>query len=92
MAAHYVTPGLTTARQPVREMGGRAAELLHRRVGGPQGPVGQHVLPTQVVIRQSCGCPDFPARSQERTDRPLGQGSVHPAPGLQRSSLHPTST
>ena len=58
MAAHYVRPGLTTARQPVREMGGRAAELLHRRVGGPQGPVGQHVLPTEVVIRQSCGCSD----------------------------------
>ncbi|HEY5787382.1 MAG TPA: LacI family DNA-binding transcriptional regulator [Microlunatus sp.] len=57
-AARYVTPGLTTARQPVREMGGRAAELLHRRVGGPEGPVGQHVLPTEVVIRQSCGCLD----------------------------------
>ena len=57
-AARYVTPGLTTARQPVREMGGRAAELLHRRVGGPHGPVGQHVLPTEVVIRQSCGCSD----------------------------------
>jgi len=59
-AARYVTPGLTTARQPVREMGGRAAELLHRRVGGPRGPVGQHVLPTEVVIRQSCGCLDRP--------------------------------
>ncbi len=57
-AARYVTPGLTTARQPVREMGGRAAELLHRRVRGPQGPVGQHVLATEAVIRQSCGCPD----------------------------------
>lgn len=57
-AARYVTPGLTTARQPVREMGGRAAELLHRRVGGQQDPGGQHVLPTEVVIRQSCGCSD----------------------------------
>ena len=57
-AARYVTPGLTTARQPVREMGGRAAELLHRRVGGPPKPVGQHMLPTEVVIRQSCGCRD----------------------------------
>jgi LacI family transcriptional regulator len=55
-AARYVTPGLTTARQPVREMGMRAAELLHRRVGGLQGPVGHQVLPTEVVIRQSCGC------------------------------------
>lgn len=57
-AARYVTPGLTTARQPVREMAGRAAELLHRRVGGRQDPGGQHLLPTEVVIRQSCGCPD----------------------------------
>jgi LacI family transcriptional regulator len=57
-AARYVTPGLTTARQPVREMGGRAAELLHRRVRGPAEPGGQHVLATEAVIRQSCGCPD----------------------------------
>ena len=56
-AARYVSPGLTTARQPVREMGGRAAELLHRRVGGQQDAGGQHVLATEVVIRQSCGCP-----------------------------------
>lgn len=56
-AARYVTPGLTTARQPVREMGGRAAELLHRRVRGLREPVGQHVLATEAVIRQSCGCP-----------------------------------
>ena len=57
-AARYLRPGLTTARQPLREMGGRAAELLHRRVGGSAGPVGQHVLATEAVIRQSCGCPD----------------------------------
>jgi LacI family transcriptional regulator len=57
-AARYVTPGLTTARQPVREMGGRAADLLHRRVSGLREPVGRHVLATEAVIRQSCGCPD----------------------------------
>ncbi|HEU5486464.1 MAG TPA: LacI family DNA-binding transcriptional regulator [Microlunatus sp.] len=57
-AARFVTPGLTTARQPVREMGGHAAELLHGRVRGLSGPAVQHVLPTEVVIRQSCGCPD----------------------------------
>jgi LacI family transcriptional regulator len=55
-AARYVAPGLTTVRQPVREMGALAAEVLHRRVAGtPPGP--PQILPTTVVLRASCGCP-----------------------------------
>ncbi|WP_460628076.1 LacI family DNA-binding transcriptional regulator [Intrasporangium mesophilum] len=56
MTARYVRPGLTTVRQPVRELGVLAADRLHQRVvGGAPHPAPQ-VLPTQLVIRASCGC------------------------------------
>ncbi|WP_374970982.1 LacI family DNA-binding transcriptional regulator [Terrabacter sp. BE26] len=56
MAARYVRPGLTTVRQPVRELGALAAERLHQRVSGGQPQLEPQVLPTELVIRGSCGC------------------------------------
>ena len=57
MAARYVTPGLTTVAQPVRELGREVAVrmrgLLEDRHSAPE----RHVLPTRLVLRQSCGCP-----------------------------------
>ncbi|SDP51630.1 transcriptional regulator, LacI family [Pedococcus dokdonensis] len=61
MTARYVEPALTTVRQPVRELGALAAERLHRRVTGIAVEDGPQVIPTQLVIRSSCGCrPDAP--------------------------------
>ncbi len=57
MTARYVRPGLTTVRQPVREVGALAADRLHHLVSGAPASDGRHVLPTEVVIRSSCGCP-----------------------------------
>ena len=50
--------GLTTVRQPMRELGATAARLLEGRIGG--APVGPRTstLPTELVTRTSCGCPD----------------------------------
>jgi LacI family transcriptional regulator len=48
-------PKLTTVRQPVNETGARAVELLLGLVNGEiEGPVHE-VLPTELVIRESCG-------------------------------------
>ncbi len=56
-AARYIAPGLTTVRQPIRELGRFAAAQLNARIGGGL-PLGRpQVLPSQVVIRSSCGCP-----------------------------------
>jgi LacI family transcriptional regulator len=56
-AARYISPGLTTVRQPIRDLGRLAAAQLHARIVGAQ-PVGRpHVLPSKVVVRSSCGCP-----------------------------------
>lgn len=56
MAARYVRPGLTTVRQPVAALGAMAAERLHRRFPDDTEPQGPQVLPTELVIRASCGC------------------------------------
>src|SRR5450631_2788349 len=56
-AARYISPALTTVHQPIRDLGRFAAIQLQARIAGEQ-PVGMaRVLPTQLVIRSSCGCP-----------------------------------
>ncbi len=61
MTARYIKPGLTTVRQPVHELGALAAERLHQRVSGAPPLETPHLLPTEVVLRASCGCPAQPA-------------------------------
>ncbi len=55
MAARHSRPGLTTVRQPMRELGSWAARQLHRRLAGDQTAPRHEVLPTQLVRRASCG-------------------------------------
>lgn len=56
MMSRYVSPGLTTARQPTRALGRWAAIRLHERIEGRRHDVQPQVLPTRLVIRGSCGC------------------------------------
>ncbi len=55
-AAGFVSPPLTTVQQPFMDLGATAAQLLLNRMMGryPGGP-RRVLLPTQLVIRQSCG-------------------------------------
>ncbi|MDF3045299.1 MAG: LacI family transcriptional regulator [Ornithinibacter sp.] len=65
-----VRPGLTTVRQPVHQLGALAADRLHELVGGAPPRATRHVLPTELVIRGSCGCEehaDRPRRSHPQT-------------------------
>ena len=55
MAARYVSPGLTTVRQPMAELGRLAAQRLHERVTGERSRARNDVLATQLVLRDSCG-------------------------------------
>jgi LacI family transcriptional regulator len=55
MAAQHSRPGLTTVRQPMRELGARAARRLHERLAGETSEPRHEVLPTQLVQRASCG-------------------------------------
>jgi len=54
LAARFA--GLTTVRQPMRELGAIAARWLHSRINEDDGPPARRrVLPTQLVVRRSCG-------------------------------------
>jgi LacI family transcriptional regulator len=55
--AAHVHPGLTTVRQPLEEMGRRAAELLLRYIANPQAEVERIELPTELILRDSCQAP-----------------------------------
>ncbi|MEH1165325.1 LacI family DNA-binding transcriptional regulator [Micromonospora sp. CPCC 205539] len=56
--AALVTPALTTVRQPVRELAAQTARLLlHLATENADGSGSALVLPTEVVVRASCGCP-----------------------------------
>ena len=82
MAARYVRPGLTTVRQPVREIGELAATRLHERVTGAGPALEPVVLPTALVLRGSCGCPDpYPDPSSPCPD---GRGRQRPSTGNER--------
>jgi|SRR5580658_1407404 LacI family transcriptional regulator len=61
--SRLVDPPLTTVSQPLREMGMRAARRLLARIEEPALPPRIEALPTQVVIRASCGCGPAPASS-----------------------------
>jgi LacI family transcriptional regulator len=61
LAARFA--GLTTVRQPMRELGATAARWVHRRIAeragadraAPAPPPRRRILPTRLVVRRSCG-------------------------------------
>ena len=53
--ATKATPPLTTIRQPIQQKGALAAQLLIDLIDGKTKSPHQILLPTQLVIRQSCG-------------------------------------
>ena len=64
-AAHHVRPGLTTVRQPMRELGERSVRMLLARINDQAAPRQSVMLPTRTVIRRSCGCRPQPAGKGE---------------------------
>jgi LacI family transcriptional regulator len=56
--ADVLHPALTVVRQPVYQVGEMAANLLFQRIARGEYPTKGHrvVLPTELVIRRSCGC------------------------------------
>lgn len=72
LAARTTVPQLTTVRQPLRDMGARAVEVLlqqihHRREIGTPVPSDAIIFPTEVVVRASVGL----APEVSRAIRPL---------------------
>jgi DNA-binding LacI/PurR family transcriptional regulator len=55
-AARHLAPPLTTVRQPMLDLGRRAAELLRDRITTHRTEPLHDVLPSELVVRSSCGC------------------------------------
>jgi LacI family transcriptional regulator len=70
--ARHLHPPLTTIRQPIKELGVTAFDVLYARMGTA---AGQHevVLPVQLIIRESCGCAHSPAVPQGRASAAGGE-------------------
>jgi DNA-binding LacI/PurR family transcriptional regulator len=55
--SRYCTPPLTTVSQPVAEQSRLAVELVLAQLRGEEVPQ-QKNMPTHLIIRESCGCPN----------------------------------
>jgi LacI family transcriptional regulator len=79
-------PALTTVHQPMRLLGERACIRLLDRIARPGLRPRVEVLPTELVLRSSCGCPPGtvtrepvqPVRGSRSTSR-AGSASAGPA-------------
>ena len=55
--ADMMTPRLSVVRQPAEAFGAQAARLLFERIRGTAGEKRRSVtLPTELILRESCGC------------------------------------
>jgi LacI family transcriptional regulator len=80
-------PTLTTVHQAMRLLGERACSRLLDRIAQPDLPPQVELLPTQLVLRRSCGCPPgTSARGLQVPDAAAG----HPA-SRGRRYAHPNS-
>jgi LacI family transcriptional regulator len=92
--ARHLHPSLTTVRQPIREMGVIAFDLLHAAITGAPAAERDVVLPVELVVRESCGCPgagrdgpaSLPGAAPRRRGRPPPRGGGPPPPRLGSSA------
>ena len=52
--AAFTNPSLTTVAQPKHDMGAAALEMLLDRIADPDRPALRRILPTELLIRDSC--------------------------------------
>lgn len=54
-AGRYMSPAISVICQPAYELGARAVQVLLEELAGPEGAQEHHVvLPTQLVLRETC--------------------------------------
>jgi LacI family transcriptional regulator len=70
--ARLADPALSTVRQPTRLLGERACARLLDRISHPSLPPAVQLLPTELVLRSSCGCP--PGTETRQTVKTLKHG------------------
>jgi LacI family transcriptional regulator len=66
LMARHLRPQLTTVRQPIQDIGATAFDALHTMISTGTAPQRDIVLPTQLIVRESCGCPPVPGLPSAR--------------------------
>ena len=61
--AQHLDPPLTTVRQDAAAAGTAATHMLSRLINNEPLDTTRISLPTQLIIRRSCGCPATPTHS-----------------------------
>src|SRR5215469_8303890 len=71
IVSEYLSPRLTTVRQPLHQMGTTAAELLVKRIQNPEAPFQDQVwFEPELVVREStAGVHSAPSSKAKRTKR-----------------------
>jgi LacI family transcriptional regulator len=89
-AGSLYEPALTTVHQPMRMLGERACARLLDRIADPGLSPAVELLPTELVLRSSCGCPGGTVIRQPvlplRADRDGAAPGRRPARRAARSS------
>jgi GntR family transcriptional regulator of arabinose operon len=67
LSAH-ISPALTTVGQPRVEIGFSTGNLLLNRIEGYDGPYSHTVLPTNLIVRESCGARLHVSRNSESSE------------------------
>jgi LacI family transcriptional regulator len=79
-------PPLTTVHQPMRLLGEHACGRLLDRIAKPSMRPKVELLPTELVLRSSCGCP--PGTDTRLPVKPLTPARVMPATAKGRGGRH----
>ena len=82
-------PPLTTVHQPMRSLGERACTRLLDRIARPGLRPKVELLPTELVLRSSCGCP--PGTVTRLPVPPLRAGRSEPSAAPRRRPTPPVS-
>jgi LacI family transcriptional regulator len=53
----YLSPGLTTVRQPIQDMGRKTAELMSKLIEGEDAGSGSNVFGHELIVRESTAAP-----------------------------------
>jgi LacI family transcriptional regulator len=86
-------PSLTTVHQPMRQLGERACARLLDRIARPSLRQKVELLPTELVLRSSCGCP--PGTETRRVVEPAKRAraarATRPARRAPPAAAHPAA-